>query len=134
MLRSNCLAVKNKIRAYIIENYDGEGFEPGTPEADAKTLEEISTVILSDVLRVEGWRRDRYGYVNGFRAFCDWASGLPGLLNTMYYYNVSAVDLLGDILEETEKERARFTESEAEERLSYLIYRELEKAAPGILK
>lgn len=42
MLRSNCSAVKNKIRAYIIENYNGEGFEPGSPEAEARTYTERS--------------------------------------------------------------------------------------------
>lgn len=59
--------------------------------------------------------------------FCDWAQGLAlgGLF--CYYYNRSAVDDLGDILEETEEERNKFTEAQAEEKLTMLIYRELMK-------
>lgn len=59
--------------------------------------------------------------------FFDWCGGLPSFLDTCYYYNRSAVDDLGAILEETEEEKARFTESEAAEKLTYLIYRELNK-------
>lgn len=35
---------------------------------------------------------------------------------------------LGDILEETEEERAKYTEMQAEEMLTRLIYREMEDA------
>lgn len=51
------------------------------------------------------------------------------ILDTCYYYNRSAVDDLGAILEETEEEKARFTEQEAEQLLTDLIYRELTKGA-----
>lgn len=132
MLKTNSVIVRSKIRALILDNYSGENYDPGTPEAEARTLEEIAKVILSDVLRVEGWKRNRYGVLDGFRAFCDWSAGLPSMFDCGYYYNISAVNLLGDILEETEAERAKYTESQAEEALSRLIYRELEKAAPGV--
>ena len=59
----------------------------------------------------------------------DWCSGLPGVLDTCYYYNRSAVDDLGAILEETDEERARYTEEQAEKMLTTLIYRELKKGA-----
>ena len=61
--------------------------------------------------------------------FKDWAQGLAlgGLF--CYYYNRSAKDDLGAILEESEAEKAKYTEQEAEEMLTRLIYRELEKAA-----
>ena len=63
-----------------------------------------------------------------FVIFEDWARGLAlgGLF--CYYYNRSAVDDLGAILEETEEEKAKYTEQEAEECLTMLIYREMEKA------
>lgn len=57
--------------------------------------------------------------------FEEWAAGLPSILDTCYYYNRSAVDDLGAILEETDSEKARYTEQQAETRLTYLIYREL---------
>lgn len=56
--------------------------------------------------------------------FTDWAQGLA--LNIFeYYYNVSAVDLLGEMLEETEEERAKYTEEQAETMITRLIYREI---------
>lgn len=63
-----------------------------------------------------------------FVIFEDWARGLAlgGLF--CYYYNRSAVDDLGAILEETEEEKAKYTEMQAEEMLTRLIYREMEDA------
>lgn len=61
-----------------------------------------------------------------FDAFEYWCSGLPYLLNTAdYYCHNSAINILGDILEETEEERSRFSELEAEKELTYLIFREI---------
>jgi hypothetical protein len=57
--------------------------------------------------------------------FADWAAGLPSILDTCYYYNRSAVDDLGAILEETAEEKARYSEAQAETLLTSLIYREL---------
>lgn len=71
----------------------------------------------------------RYYRNNEFAAFADWCAGLPGVLNTCYYYNRSAVDDLGAILEETSEEKARYTEEQAEKTLTTLIYRELKKGA-----
>ena len=56
-----------------------------------------------------------------------WCQGLPSVIDTCYYYNRSAVEDLGDILEETEEERNRYTEQDAERLLSCLIYREIRK-------
>ena len=60
-------------------------------------------------------------------AFEDWAQGLPlgGLF--CYYYNREAVDDLGDILEQSETERNKFTEREAEKCLTSLIFNECKK-------
>ena len=71
----------------------------------------------------------RYRDCNEFAAFTDWCQGLPSVLDTCYYYNRSAVEDLGAILEETAEEKARFSEPEAERRLTWLIYRELSKGA-----
>lgn len=66
-------------------------------------------------------------YKSSFEMFRDWAQGLPTAFNTLYYYNVSAVDLLADWLNETDSEKARFTEEQAEERITALLFRELTK-------
>lgn len=59
--------------------------------------------------------------------FIEWCQGLPSVLDTCYYYNRSAVDDLASILEQNEQEKSKFTESQAEERLTYLIFREIRK-------
>ena len=59
--------------------------------------------------------------------FVDWCEALPTVLDTKYYTNRSAIDDLGDILEESESEKSRFTESQACDMLTHLIYREVKK-------
>lgn len=63
--------------------------------------------------------------MNEQERFTDWAQGLPSILDTCYYYNRSAVDDLGAILEETAEEKARYSEQNAEQLLTALIYKEL---------
>ncbi len=47
------------------------------------------------------------------------------MIDTSYYYNICAVDWLGEWLDQTEAEKSKFSEHEAEIRISNLIYREL---------
>ena len=67
----------------------------------------------------------RYYHGSEIAAFVDWAQGLPSVLDTCYFYNRSAVDDLGDILEETQEERNKHTETDAEQCLTRLIYKVL---------
>ena len=127
MLRTNSKIVRERIRAHIMNGENVEEYAPkGTPHG---TFEKVATAIYNDFLRWYNAGYTAQRYRNRQAAFCDWASGLPSIFDTDYYYNVSAVDLLGDILEETPEERARFSEEQAEEKISYLIYSELIKAA-----
>ena len=112
------------IRAYIMGNFTPENYTNNPP----KDFPEVAAFILA-VFRKEKLSDFRYRDCNAFAAFTDWCSGLPSVLDTCYYYNRSAVDDLGRILEETAEEKARFTEEEAERRLTWLIYRELSKGA-----
>ena len=121
MLRSTNKAVINKIRQYIIDGVDHEYFEL---EADPD-FNTAGKLILQACQNEKRYCR----YNNDFEMFKDWAQGLPTAFNTSYYYNVSAVDLLADWLEETDKEKEKFEESAAEERITWLIYRELRKGA-----
>lgn len=121
MLRSTNKAVINKIRQYIINGVDHEYFELET-DPDYKTA---CKLILSACQNEKRYCR----YNNDFEMFKDWAQGLPTAFNTSYYYNVSAVDLLADWLEETDTEKEKFEESVAEEKITWLIYRELRKGA-----
>ena len=112
------------IRAYIMNSFTPENYIDTPP----KDFPEVAAFIL-DTFRKEKMSDFRYHNCNEFAAFTDWCSGLPAVLDTCYYYNRSAIDDLGRILEETAEEKARFTEEEAERRLTWLIYRELSKGA-----
>lgn len=122
MLKTNSKKAIENIRAYIEEIFDCTSCEL---EKEPKTFREKACFIL-EVCRLE----KRYSSFNmsDYEIFKHWCQGLPSLLDTCYYYNRSAVDDLARIMEESEEEKSRFTESEAEEKLTYLIYRELSKA------
>ena len=112
------------IRAYIMDNFTPENYTDDPP----KDFPGVAAFIL-ETFRKEKMSDFRYRNCNEFAAFTDWCQGLPSVLDTCYYCNRSAVDDLGAILEETAEEKARFTEAEAERRLTWLIYRELGKGA-----
>ena len=126
MLRTNSKKANENIRAYIMDNFTPENYTDDPP----KDFPEVAAFILA-VFRTEQKHILNCSYYRAyeFAAFTDWCKGLPAVLDTCYYYNRSAVDDLGRILEETAEEKARFSEQEAERRLTWLIYRELSKAA-----
>lgn len=125
MLRTNSSKARENIKQYIIENFNA------TDYTDAPPVEwrGIATFIL------ETFHNEKYSVPEDFRyynnnecaAFTDWCAGLPSVLDTCYYYNRSAVADLAAILEETPAEAERFTETQAEELLTALIYRELKR-------
>ena len=122
MLRTK--KANENIRAYIMDKFTPENYTNNPPE----DFPGAATFIL-DIFRKEKMSDFRYHDCNEFAAFADWCQGLPSVLNTCYYYNRSAVDDLGAILEETAEEKARYNEQEAERRLTWLIYRELSKGS-----
>lgn len=126
MLKTNTKKARQNLQAYIVENFNGENYEIETPA----TFQETALVIY------ETFKKEKY-YSNAWEkahripeqeSFIEWCAGLPSILDTCYYYNRSAVDDLGEILEETEEEKARFTEDKAENLLTRLIYSEIKKA------
>ena len=112
MFKTNSKKAAENIRAYIVEGFTPEGYTDNPPQ----DFPNIAAFIL-----------DTFG--SEAAAFADWCAGLPSVLDTCYFYNRSAVDDLGAILEETETEKARYTEQQAEQLLTSLIYRELLKGA-----
>lgn len=123
MLKTNTKKARENIRAYIADHADFSNYDMETPE----TWPELAAAIL------ETFRREKYSMPEDYRyyrnsecaAFVDWAAGLPSVLDTCYFYNRSAVEDLGAILEESESEKAKHSESDAEQCLTRLIYREL---------
>lgn len=129
MLKTNSKKACENIRAYIMQDSD---YLSECAEFDGVTLNDRADYLAyAWRLFTEQKKHDiEQNYSNpNFGIFKDWAQGLAlgGLF--CYYYNRSAVDDLGAILEESEEEKAKYTEREAEEMLTRLIYRELEKAA-----
>lgn len=138
MLRTNSKQARANVRAYIMTDSDyleerlsddlrKENFMQG----DSLTEEEACRVVWEcfkseyDVQISRLFAGQTKGSLQNL--FTEWASGLAcgGLFD--YYYNVSAVQVLGDILEETEEERSKYTEAQAEKMLTYLIYREVSR-------
>lgn len=125
MLKTNTKKAAENIRQYIADNFHPEGYTETPP----KTFHETANLI------VECFRRQKYHSAEDVRyyhgrevsAFVDWCAGLPSILDTCYYYNRSAVDDLSKILDETDVEKAKFNEADAEKLLTKLIYRELTK-------
>ena len=124
MLKTNSKKARENVREYIINHFNPDSYDFRGDASD------FGTVALYIIARFE---RDKL-LERGTRAelFADWCAGLPSVLDTCYYYNSSAVDDLGAILEETDAEKARYTEQQAEELLTRLIYAELCKACNDI--
>ena len=125
MVKSNSKVAKDAIRAYIMDNTTDYNEQPITG-----TFQEIAGFIL-DCLYTEKIKYCNRGlslYGSAQNAFIDWCEGLPSVFDTSYYYLAIARNLLGDILQETESERAQYTESEAENMLTKLFWREISAA------
>ena len=66
-------------------------------------------------------------YRSELDAFTDWAQGLALNQLFLYYWNRCAKDDLGAILQETDAEKAKYTEDQAEECLTRLIFRAVQE-------
>ena len=60
--------------------------------------------------------------------FKDWCQGLPSILDTWPLMCDDCIDILGDILEESEEERNKYDGVKAWNLMSSLIFREIDKA------
>ena len=120
MLRTNTNKARDNIKKYIVDH-----FEPY--EEDGASLESFEDIAqyITNVFIIEKVKHDRRRNMSIYDYFREWMQDLPSVLDTCYYCHRSAVQDLGDILEETEEERNKFTESQAEEMLTRLIFREL---------
>jgi len=127
MLRTNSKQAHENLKQYIIDHFDPSGHTDTPPE----TWPDIAAFILETFADEKRFETRYYGRYTAcdLRAFVSWCQGLPSVLDTCYYYNRSAVDDLGAILEENESEKSKFTESQAEQLLTRLIFRELLRGA-----
>lgn len=129
MLKSNSKKALENIRAYILNHTDVDNYD-GFPAP--VTWEDAARIVYQCFMEEKRLPSLHYEMRRGMseqESFIDWVQGLPSVLDTCYYYNRSAVDDLGAILEETEEEKAKYTEEKAERMLSCLLYREIVKGA-----
>lgn len=126
MLRTNSKKVSENIRDYIMQ--DKDYLIERNDGKELSTVDEYLTLAWNIFYDEKRYEIERNYCCASYPIFKDWASGLAlgGLF--CYYYNRSSVDDLGAILEETEEEKARYTEQQAEDLLTRLIFREIEKA------
>ena len=130
MLRTNSKKAAENIRKYIMEDLE---YLQERADYDDITLEENNAdqvlAYAYNVFKAEKRGEiERYKFINLYKIFQSWASGLALGNLFCYYYNRSAVDDLGDILEESAAEKAKYKEEDAEELLTRLIYREMTRA------
>ena len=125
MLKTNSKQARENITEYIVSwsrDYIADRYGREL-ETDADVLRAVYEIFIDEKHHDYNW-----GRVPEMDIFSDWAAGLAlgGLF--CYYYNRSAVDDLGAILDETDAERERYTETDAENMLTRLIYRETSRA------
>ena len=130
MLRTNSKKAIENTREYILKHFDGTGYDFS---GDKNDFHDVAKFIYKCFIEEKYKNAEAYYRRIGYTlqdVFEEWASGLPSVIDTCYYYNRSAVDDLASILEENETEKQKYNnERKAEKLLTYLIYREISKEA-----
>lgn len=144
MIRSNSKKAMENIRKYIIDNSDFSGFtRKEFYFANLEDLKEGAGLEIFPEIAKGIYNIFEYEYLvnNNYRAkysnqelFSEWCSGLPGVLDTCYYYRYDPIDIIADILEMTPGEKETYSKKYQDDLkncqyLDYLIYREIIKAA-----
>ena len=134
MLKTNSKKVNEKIKNLIIDSYqDAEEYYSYEGREVATDYEGICADILNafEIEKVKYDNRYKANLISKQALFYDWMQGLPSAFPIAddIFLHSDAVDFMGDLLEETESEKARFTTTQAEELACNLLYRELTKHA-----
>lgn len=116
MLKTNSNQARENLKAYIMAGWNIEEDEQG------RTWQDTQRVIIDSFI-YQAYSSEYERRQNRQEAFKNWLMGLPRNLGD--FCLCRAVEDLGDILEETEEQRNRFTEDQAEQAIATLIYREV---------
>lgn len=133
MLKTNSKEVMNRIKKIIMDSYEAAEeyytFDGGTMKTEYNDIcKDIMNMFYIEKLQFDN--RYKAGRISKADLFMDWMQGLPSTFPVSNdIFLSSAVDFLGDLLDETETEKEKFTDEQAEKRTVYLLYRELEKHA-----
>lgn len=125
-LKSNSKAVNEAVKTYILENFDTSNYTPDYDSVNVSNIKEVCKAIL-DCCNKEKFY---LSYPNTQSMLIDWMRGLPSILDTApILYSGSAIDLVGNWLQQTEKEKSKYDETTAEQFALYLISRMIIKEA-----
>ena len=127
MLKTNSKKALENIRSYIVDNFTPDNYDLEPSNDFATVAKVIYNCFIEEKSGINDWGRASESVI-----FDDWMQGLPSIFNADYYNHCTALDDLGVILEETEAEQARFTETDAEKLLTSLIFREIKKAVKDV--
>lgn len=135
MLRTNSKKARINTDDYIMTI--AEGIEENSKyylcfDYDTKNIDDVCKCIWYQYFIPEYVQYNKQfeaGRISLFELFEDWARGLPceGLFDYYNYYNPDPVEIVGDILEETPEERAKFSQDQAADRLTMMIYNRIIK-------
>ena len=121
MLRTYSKKVSERVRELIANRTeDGNG--------EVKDFRKAVAIIAQEWGNFKNPNTAAYYDNDICKAFKSFANGLP---NNLFDYIVrgDTVKLVGDMLEQTEQERAKYSDSEACDLLTYMIYSEISKVA-----
>jgi len=114
MLKTNTKKVMNSIRNYVFENYCND-------DVEIKNANDAIEHLKEDWLDYAKQHKDPY-FKYSVDEFDSWLQGLPCGLDYYASYG-EAWNFLKEAMEETEEEAKRFTQEQANHRLSMLIFK-----------
>ena len=129
MLRTNSKKAIENLKKWTVEHFDADGYNDFN--GDENNFSDCAKYIYRVFLREKYEGAENYYRNTSMQdIFADWCADLPSVLDTAdYYYTRRAVDVLGEILEETEEEKARYSQTQAEKLLTALLCLHISKAA-----
>jgi len=118
MLKTNSKEVMNRIKKVIMDSYEAAEeyytFDGSTMKTEYNDIcKDIMNMFYIEKLQFDN--RYKAGRISKADLFMDWMQGLPSAfpVSNDIFLN-SAVDFLGDLLDETETEKEKFTDEQAE--------------------
>ncbi len=129
MLKTNSKKAIENLKKWTVDHFNADDY--GDFDGDENNFSDCAKYIYRVFLREKYEGAEHYHRNTSMQdIFADWCAGLPSILNTAdYYYTRRAVDVLGEILEETDEEKARYSQTQAENLLSALLWFHISKAA-----
>lgn len=135
MLKTNSKKARENVDNYIMSI--AEGIEENSKyylcfDYDTTNINDVCKCIWYQYFIPEYVQYNKQfeaGRISLFELFEEWGRGLPceGLFDYYNYYNPDPVEIVAAILEETPEEAAKYTDDQAAELLTKMIYNRITK-------